>query len=280
MHMRISKPARIALTIGLIPFALACAGLTVPPTAAPVLPTGTPAPTSTATLTPSATASATATPLPAWIDEFAEPVLQAIAGRAPKFQDDFGSLAGGWYNGATSGHPDVQIDGEKRVVDGEYRIIANAATTEEPNVCSGVEDGNVGHYSDFVAEFDVRFVSGEQGEWMLQFHRSSLGFYSLSVSADRDLAFGKCDQETCGWVVSYRGDLLKAGLDWNHILLIARGAKMTAYANGSPVLYYEDFNHTDVFEKGYFSLNVCHSGTVPMETRWDNFRVWDISDLP
>jgi hypothetical protein len=273
---------RFVLTIGLVPFVLACATLTGAPAATPLPPTATPGPTSTITLTPTVVPTVTATPLPAWIADFAEPVLQSIANRAPKFQDDFSSLAGGWYNGATSGHPDVQIDGEKRVIDGEYRVIAAAASGKFPTVCTGEEDENVGRYSDFVAEFDVRYVAGDSGGWQIQFHRNNAGLYSFSVKSDNQIFFNKCDQWTgpdCRDVGSSFGNMIKNNQAWNHYLLIVRGSKMAAYINGLPAIYLVDPTYSDDFRRGYFSLNVCHSGSIPMETRWDNIRVWDISDL-
>jgi len=39
----------------------------------------------------------TATPLPAWVTDFAEPILAAIEDREPTFQDDFSTNNWGWY---------------------------------------------------------------------------------------------------------------------------------------------------------------------------------------
>lgn len=224
----------------------------------------------------------TATPVPDWIVNFAEPILKAIVGRAPDYQDDFSNPRSGWYNGTTSDHPDVKIDGEKRYEDGEYSITANGVTSEEPVVCSGVEDRNVGAYADFVAEFDVRYVSGFEGDWHLQFHRNSKGLYKVGATSSGEINIGKCEdgQDGCPALVSFVGAPIKSGTEWNHIQLIVQGLRMAVYANGAPVLYVEDSLAPEEFKKGYFSLNLCNFGPTAIKTRWDNFKVWDISTLP
>lgn len=238
-------------------------------------------PTATNTSTPSPTR--TATPMPKWTTSFAEPILKAIADRPPTYQDDFSDPQSGWYVGKTpSDNPITRIDGKKEYFEGEYRIVANAATSEYPMVCSGVEDKNVGRYEDFVAEFDVRFVSGEDGEWELHFHRIDIGLYSFKMPPRGGIGFYKCDQQTypgCGDIATYAGNPLLT-YAWNHIVLIVRGPKMAAYVNEVPILYTEDKTYTDEYQTGYFMLNSCNRGATPIETRWDNFKVWDISNLP
>jgi hypothetical protein len=225
----------------------------------------------------------TTTPIPAWIKEFAEPILKAIANRSPSYQDDFSNPASGWYNGPTSGQPNVKIAGDKRYWHGEYIISAEGATSIDPTICAGVEDSNVGLYADFVAEFDVRFISGKTGGWLIQFHRNSIGLYQLGLNRIGEIKFSKCmegigDCPQLGETM--QGGPIKLGEDWNHIQLIVRVPKMAAYINGAPFIYAEDKSGTAEILKGYFSLNVCNTGDVPMETRWDNFRVWNISNLP
>ena len=62
--------------------------------------------------------------------------------------------------------------------------------------------------------------------------------------------------------------------------LIVRGERIGVYANGLPVLYTEDKHFSEKFKTGIFSLSVCNTGTVPVEIRWDNLKLWDISNLP
>ncbi len=246
------------LLAALIVSACAPSATATPPTAIPptpvaptevVIPTDTPQPT--VTIEPSATSQPTETSTPAfdWATNFAAPILQAIAGQPPTFEDIFSDPNSGWFNGVTSGEAPTKIDGEKSYDHGEYRIIANAASAESPTVCSGVQDDNVGVFEDFVAEFDVKFISGAQGDWQLQFHRNML-IYKLSLD------------------------------NYNHIQLIVKETGLGVYINETPTLYVDDPMHTDANTLGYFSLNVCNTRADPLDTKWDNFRVWDISGLP
>lgn len=227
----------------------------------------------------------TATPIPDWIVNFTEPILKAISDRSPTYEDDFSNPYSGWYNGQTTGHPDVKIFGEKKYDNGEYLVVANGATANEPVVCSGVEDRNVGSYADFVAEFDVKFVSnpGENHQdWQLAYHRNRSGLYSISLTEEGWINISKCAAglDGCPALVSYKGRPINSGDSWNHIVLIVQGTKMAAYVNGVPTLYVNDAPTPSEFRKGYFSINACNFASTTLETRWDNFRVWDISNLP
>jgi hypothetical protein len=215
------------------------------------------------------------------VAEFAEPVLQAIAGRAPDFQDDFSDPASGWYNGVTY-YGENSVMGEKSYVDGEYRTLAGSYPLSGEFNCSGVEDQNVGSYGDFVAEFDVRFYAGGDGDWQLQFHRWPSGQYVLRMGRTGDVNFMVCEegQPGCSTPVTRPVGPVALGNAWNHVQLIVRDTTMAAYFNGIPYLFFDDTNAPEGARAGYFSLCVCNFSASPLEARWDNFRLWDISDLP
>lgn len=260
-----------------------------PETAAPPTPVAvtetavsTEVPPATETVEPTVTAQVveTSTPVFDWAAKFAAPVLQSIAGEPPLYEDVFGDANSGWFEGVTSGDAPAKIDGERRYDHGEYRIIANAATAENPTVCSGVQDDNVGIYEDFVAEFDVKFIAGTQGVWQLEFHRNML-FYKLSLDTVGNLSFASCRMDTgeCSTLATTTGAHIRLD-NYNHIQLIVRDAGMGVFVNEIPTLYADDPAHVDANTLGSFSLNVCNTGAEPLDTKWDNFRVWDISGLP
>ncbi|MBM3152971.1 MAG: tetratricopeptide repeat protein, partial [Chloroflexi bacterium] len=58
---------------------------------------------------PSPTPTRTPTPAPSWVAEFAEPILQAIAGREPDFQDDFSSASASWLSEGKGNGNDISI---------------------------------------------------------------------------------------------------------------------------------------------------------------------------
>ena len=245
------------------------------------LPSSTSTPRSTKTPRP----TATATPIPDWVVNFTEPILKAISDRPPTYEDDFSNQYSGWYNGQTTGHPDVLILGEKRYDNGEYYVVAYGATESDPVVCSGGEDPNVGRYTDFVAEFDVRFVSAfgaNHQDWQLQYHRNGIGHYFISLAGDGWIHIAKCaaGSDGCSALVSYTGNPINSDDSWNHVVLIVRGTEMAAYVNSAPTLYINDVSAPEEFKKGYFSVTSCNFATNTLETRWDNFKIWDISNLP
>ena len=102
------------------------ATLTMPPTLANT-PTRTPRPT------------ATATPIPAWVNDFAQP-LDARAHRPPSFQDDFGPGSAGWQVDDWCGKRMEYVQGE---------LVVSDCRLTRPNI----------NYSDFVVEFDARSLT-------------------------------------------------------------------------------------------------------------------------
>ncbi len=68
--------------------------------------------------------------------------------------------------------------------------------------------------------------------------------------------------------------LLKNG-EWNHFRVIAKGARIQTFINGSPVA---DLTHEEVFQshpKGHIGLQVhgIKAGTGPYEVEWKNIRL-------
>ncbi len=252
-------------------------------TAAPVLPPAfTIDPMSTATIGP----TATVTPLPAWITNFAEPILQAIGNRPPDYQDDFSSPSSGWQTGRLSETPGPKIAGEIAYLDGEYSIRADGITGNDTTVCSGGEYYRIHAIGDLVAEYDAKFVSGSVGNLQFQFHKWYVstnmdGQYTLIFRIDRHLGFTKCGPgPECPNVATYLGSASNGYGLWNHFQLIVRGPRLAAYLNGVPVLFWEDPEFTADYKKGGIALTVCNNGPDALEARWDNLRIWDISNLP
>ena len=244
------------------------------------------APTATANTTPTPRPTLTASPIPDWVTSFAEPILKAIENQQPRFQDDFSNPNSGWQIGEVNvvhswsqATPPVPVDhsvGERGYIDGEYFIVAEKS-------CVGTEPNpHVGAYLDFVVEFDVRFFSGAFGNWGILFRKNDKGTYNfIGFPASHTVMFMKADQTNPGGTVlaTYSGNQIKSGKEWNHMLLIVRGGKMAAYANGTPILYAEDKNITDDFKLGRLAVHSCTERTPP-EVRWDNMKIWDIYGLP
>jgi hypothetical protein len=61
----------------------------------------------------------------------------------------------------------------------------------------------------------------------------------------------------------------------NHLLVIAKGPNIAIYVNGEPVTVVSD----STLSSGIVSLGI-HAGEQETEVRFDNFKIWNISDLP
>jgi tRNA A-37 threonylcarbamoyl transferase component Bud32 len=221
---------------------------------------------------------------------FADPILDTIADREPDFEQDFEDESGGWAVGSIS-EPENTVGGFTTYVDGEYATIADAPDLDAPPdrnwLCSPVQNQALPYPVDFVLSFDARIEAIRNGAWHVSFREwweegggekkdfYDLGFSHLgAIALDRQLG----DQRT--ELAKHQGSPLAGIYETNHILIVARGPQIAVYANGAPVLYVEDEEYVEQ-PWGVIMLMVCNHGRdgEPAEVRWDNLRIWYISDL-
>jgi Tol biopolymer transport system component/predicted Ser/Thr protein kinase len=207
---------------------------------------------------------------------FAESILVAIADRPPDYEDDFSDPASGWGVGGQAFSPDVE--GETGYMDGEYFMIA------APGACIGAGPPIQRPPSDFVLEVEGRFVSGDTGEWVLNFRqwRSDLtdkeGKYAVMIQSNGQVDVYRFDPESETPLGQIRR--VKSGTETNLLWLIAVGPEIALYANGEPVFYVSDSGFSDRFRSGDMLFVVCNrQGTIPLRVQFDNFKIWDISEL-
>ena len=65
--------------------------------------------------------------------------------------------------------------------------------------------------------------------------------------------------------------------DWNRVQIIAKGSRIAISANGEPIALVVD---PQPLQGGGVSLVVCNNSSTQAEGRFDNLKIWDISDLP
>jgi serine/threonine-protein kinase len=227
-------------------------------------PTRTVSPTPTLTSTPAITP--TRTPLPTatsiseddagWVEPivaFSQPILAAIANRTPDFQDDFSTQAFWRWSGvdASCAAWRLKYSDGALVVTGCHRVMLLGET-----------------YEDFVVEVEGQFLAGTSGSWWDLYFRSASNDPNswrnqeiVRINIDGNLV-GAWDWKT-GWPGAVSGNL-------NHLMVIARGRRVAVYVNRQPIILWEAATP----KRGYFALGA--GGTVS----FDNFKVWDISDLP
>jgi hypothetical protein len=229
-------------------------------TSMPIPNTETPAPsftpTNTSTPEPSVTppprSTRTSTPQPAWVTDFAQPVLDVIALRTPSFQDNFGPGSAGWK--------EDWCEGSMKYIEGE--LVVTNCRVFRPNI----------DWRDFALEVDMRFLKDTKSsaEWALHFRDLGNSGHVLSLYHTGDLAisFTKAKGPSTRVEFDYPG---LSDDQIHHLLLIAKGTQFAFYLDGKPFYYAEDDAY--LFGRCVFFVE---SGAAAM----DNFKIWDISDIP
>lgn len=215
-----------------------------------ILPTITPM----ATITPMPTASPapTLTPQPAWVTNFAEPILAAIEGREPDFQDDFSSPYGGWKKAEWCS------DWRLKFVEGEM-IVSDCQVSPDMG------------YTDFVIEMDARFLPGSSTDpdnrWRFQYRQNGNYNYFFDFHYSGNVVVGF---EKLGSPAEYTDlpGVLQPGQSTNHVLIIVKDQAIALYINDSPV-------YNSVLEplQKNGGLLWSQGDTVA----YDNIKIWDIS---
>ncbi len=246
-----------------------------------VLPTSTPRPTATldleaaatlqvaatqaiAVLTPSPTPTPTLRPA----QIFAEPILKAIANRPPDFSDDFSKPSSGWALGPLS-DANKNPMGDRGYKDGEYFL------ESLPNQVMPARRNDL-IYSDFVAKVDVRFISGSASSlWAFEFRSDYRLYYGMD--GRMGLAAGlrgiKPSRSLGSW------GPFRSGLETTQLLVIARGLSIYIYLNGEEAAFVRDEAFTDTRA----AMDIWVASNDPQKgarIHLDNFKIWDISNLP
>ncbi len=208
---------------------------------------------------------------------FAEPILAAATGRPPDYENDFDTPTGDWPSGTgVSGHPS-RVEGEMGFDAGEYFATSNGRG------CYG-GDSLVSFPADFVLDITGRLAPStdltSDDDWQIQFRKWEFGgFYGLVVSQERGVGLvrhgpGEGEAVDLGNYPAPFQDVTQA----NRFQIIARGSETAVYVNGEPFFYANDSGYSGQYGAGTINLGVCNSNDAPLAARWDNLRIWDISE--
>jgi hypothetical protein len=239
----------------------ACSSLPVAPIVAPLTATVMNAeiPTSTPTVTPTRTVrpTPTATAFPAWVTNFAEPILAAIKDQPPRFQDDFSySYGKGWYS----------LDPKDLwTIDGGVLLV------KAPS-CGFIENLAL-IYPNFVLQVDL---PGNYGEVVFHGTRNGYGRYSFNVlgqGTTLEWSFGfisdKYEKRQDG--KQQFGNLVKTSSagDITQVIIIKKDSEAAFYLNEIPLAYLDDpFLDAPIYG---VRLN-CG--------KFDNVKFWDLDKIP
>lgn len=225
-----------------IPALSALIGTTTPTATFTLLPTLTP--TITPTRPPRPTA--TATPIPAWINDFAKPILAAIENRRPDLENDYSTDSKAF----AACHPDSDCE-----VAGGVLVLKNTAhwavfVAADPN--------------DFVwiMEFTPRVVNGTSG---MGFGCPGLLVYLSPATSSIFLIDTKIGE--------YRSDI---GKDiTSRVLIIVKGNRVAIFLNDRPIYYRDGLKN----EGRYLQFDT-DQGSGSTEIHIDNVKFWRLNNIP
>jgi hypothetical protein len=219
--------------------------------------TATPSPTPTTLPTRTLPPTSTATPIPAWVADFAQPILSVIANQTPKIQDDFSNNLGGWHC------PPWRQIAVMDFVDEEL-LFGNACVVTRSNMA----------FTDFVLEIDERFVEGSSSDWLRINFRDIVDnpeeFLGYEFQINHDGSF------SVNWPPTDKNVQISSTMRAyesrsNHIMIIAKGSEFAFFANDLPLYYMTD---TKIRQKGAITF------TAYAIIALDNLKIWDINALP
>ncbi|MCJ7707022.1 MAG: hypothetical protein MUO38_05325, partial [Anaerolineales bacterium] len=211
----------------------------------------------------------TATAAEPWVADFAEPILQAIEGRTPVFEDDFSTFDADWVP-----WPQEGVDW----IDGAMRF-----TVTSGNLSLGRPRGGFAH---FVFQFDIiprrLNVSDEVGSVFRHGGQDDSESWEAFMISPGD---GTSGGDRWSWyrdpgasgepIVLESGELPILRLsEPTRVTVIASRDEAAVYLNGQPVAYRDD----STMRGGWHPLFLSSVSGLS-EVEFDNVRFWDISDL-
>jgi hypothetical protein len=236
-------------------------------------PSATTTPSVTTTFTPTSSPTATptrmqrptptATPIPAWVTEFAEPILAAMANTPPRFQDDFSQASDNW-----------RIDSRCRMKIKDSVFTMSVEEGRDAAYCHhpGMQRNN------FVLSVNVDlhelgsndsadiFWRGKDYSNCLAFSLWKDGFWSISA----------CRKNL--WIKLDSGRHSISPAQKVTVIIISKGSEYGIYMDEAPVSYINDSGQYPgiVIKLG---LSVPSTSPNPM-VAYDNLKIWDLDYIP
>ena len=224
------------------------------------------------------TPTPTTTPLPSWVTDFAEPILDSIQERAPDFEDDFSQWQPDWQ--FNTGQYASGLDGENNAME-----ISNGVMQ------MSVEPGWVGfaiqpamQFNDFIMQVDVNLENladqnGGAAEigWRGDQERGDDGMVVFSL------------HRSGNWLVTYQGDVasdLASG--WqsirfkpgsSEITIISLGTEFAIYLNDTPLTYIDDVGQPPGAEIGLNLWAPPYTNQNTSVIEYDNIKIWNLDGV-
>jgi len=222
---------------------------------ATVTPTVSPAPTMTRTPPP----TVTATPEPAWVKDFAQPILLRVAGQEPDIQDTFDDNSGGWRC-LKNWHRNYSME----FIEGE--LVMDPCALSRGNMA----------FADFVLEFDMHFLKGAQSQDRFRIIFRNQASADIGVPEAYKIFFSPF-----GDIEVYLPPFDRKKIEFNvklpdprpesdHIVLIVKGSRIALLHNATPVI---DLHDSTILRRGGLQFETYNSVAI------DNLKIWDLTGI-
>lgn len=216
-----------------------------------------------ATATPTIRPTRTPTPIPAWVNDFSEPILNAISSRTPDIQDDFSSNLLNWSLSVFN--PGIDCSNSSAIISsGKMKLAANPDC-----YAMGILDKSLG---DYVLQVEADFKQQAGGR--------------LEIVVGNENAFALCgngfwEVVECTKAYCYDDYTGSINIDITNpvtITFIAYQARRAVYVNGIPVIYF-DQTGTDKNKIGIRLDLTSIDVSTYLEGEFDNLEIWDLGKI-
>lgn len=261
-----------ALCMPAILFTLACttSGLFQPtqtamPTEEPWLVTPLPTRTAIPTTVPQ---YPQATPVPAWVTEFADPILAAAADRKPDFQDDFSQHRGWFYvlSDIYGYFPAERTDG---------KLFLRLPEKTEDSLLFNQKLNR----SNFVLTLELRFVHDQPWDTIrFQFERSPDDIVTFDLTNNRNWSFQWGSQanprSTSGIYEHFPPEYIP-------VTIIMQGAQCAVFLNDDPLAYADNcITSLDSSSNWKVTFHLLRDTPQAVVVNFDNVKLWDLDKIP
>jgi hypothetical protein len=212
-------------------------------------------------------------PFPAWVTDFSDPILVAVGGRQPDFQDDFTGLNEGWFYfkpGSKKGPYYALIQDETLLVNLPIENKIRDSWVYSPLLTR----------KDFVLSFDFQFEETQPDATMR---------FQFDQNAEQSVALDLVKNQTWSLHWGPNNDLQSTNGTYDYyppqripVLVIMHGEECAVYLNDAPLAYLNDCRSGSNFHSTPWAVNfhmLAEQGHAAALTI-DNVKLWDLDKIP
>ena len=220
--------------------------------------------------------SAEAAPAPSpggQVRAFAEPILTALGDRTPDYADAFTNPDSGWSVGQNAGWS-ARYEDEAYILEALPEASASGHWLTLPPL------------QDFVLETETQQLSGRQGDWAIllrytEVQENGNGLCAITFGPDGQVGMVCCLDDYCPLGADVPPQFVNPFDQVNRVTIIARGPQIAVAVNDHWSMLETDpfYNVRSPQVRLALGLsNLAETGDTPFRVRWDNLKIWDISD--